>query len=387
MYLSYLFFYFISDIYWFKNLSFYLNYLISLNYWTFNTLFLLLFIGVFFFSMKIKVFYLFIIIKICFKNYFLKFLYKKKFVSALWVGTVVIHPLLFYFTLITLSLMVFFVNSSLMVQKTYKSKFFYIKTFILALSLGGLWGLQSFTWGYFWVNDGIEWNLVLLITYFCILLHIKSGNSYILLNFTLFILLFLLFAIRINIVATRHSFLSSISFIIKLLLMYYFFNKVFNKFFLKKNIIWNLSFFYFIIFITSFYSVAPCLIVYKLICYCFVFLVFYYYKLFYFSFFYFVSHYFLFLYFFLWLPYFNYFFLLIDKLSFIDFELNSIYIKVFSFNNLEYTFQKLALTILEEVNFVLNTYFNQFQNFFFVYSYKLIVNCIDCLLLLYVLFL
>lgn len=84
----------------------YLDYLFSLNYWSSNTLFILSFI--FFFTPIFSAWIYFFFLKFCviFKTTVV-FFSKKLLVDALYVGTLTIHPFLFYFSLIILYLKVF----------------------------------------------------------------------------------------------------------------------------------------------------------------------------------------------------------------------------------------------------------------------------------------
>lgn len=133
----------------------------------------------------------------------------KLLVIPLWFGTINIHPPLFY-----LSFLLFFLKLS------YSSNFFstslvffrystILNFSVLALYLGGLWGLQSVTWGYVWVNDGIEWSLLLLILFILVQIH-SSERKFIVIykQFGMFLIFTFLILIRLNIIATRHSFFS-----------------------------------------------------------------------------------------------------------------------------------------------------------------------------------
>ena len=78
----------------------------------------------------------------------------------------------------------------------------------ITLILGGFWGLQSTIWGYFWVNDSVEWILLLAILGTLYSLHTPIVST---LKFNAFLLIFLLFnlviMVRLNIFQTRHSFI------------------------------------------------------------------------------------------------------------------------------------------------------------------------------------
>lgn len=77
------------------------------------------------------------------------FFVKKQLPNALFFGTIVIHPIFYYF--FTTIFVIKFIRlgcrgSSLIVPIT---NFFLINSLIITLMLGGLWGLQSTVWGYF----------------------------------------------------------------------------------------------------------------------------------------------------------------------------------------------------------------------------------------------
>jgi hypothetical protein len=69
----------------------------------------------------------------------------KTLIPALMVGTISIHPLLFYI-LIVFVLNVFYFNKNLFILKIILfSYYFFMRLGFLTLFLGGLWGLQSLT--------------------------------------------------------------------------------------------------------------------------------------------------------------------------------------------------------------------------------------------------
>ncbi len=195
----------------FTKCSFYFTYIINLNYWNTNIIYILLigsvfikyvikFIGVFFF-----VFFLNVSCCTFISNF------RELFITLI-VGTVTIHPILFY-----ISFIVF------VVLNTYKYCFFNLnivyfsqKLLILILSislvLGSLWALQSTTWGYIWVNDPVEWCLLFLVLYSLWVLHYLDvyRNEYNMLIFILASLSFLI-SIRLNLISTRHNFFNNTS--------------------------------------------------------------------------------------------------------------------------------------------------------------------------------
>ena len=135
-------------------------------------------------------------------------------VTTLFAGTIIIHPLLFY--LFTLAFLVTFIfKGTLHINLSNPLKLSQLSNFLwLALFLGGLWGLQSLTWGYVWVNDLIEWSLLLIIFYILCRLHLFPNVK--LIYYGLFFpLLFvnLVLMIRLNLLQTRHSFLTNLNYL------------------------------------------------------------------------------------------------------------------------------------------------------------------------------
>ncbi len=208
------------------NSTLYNQILINLNSWLNN--FLILFIIFSIFS-KITLIYKFVVI-------FLVIIYEvnitilkdilviKELVLPLWVGTLNIHPILFYLSFIGIFLKfkekcLFFFNQAFGV--IYND---IVITSLTSLMLGGLWGLQSLSWGYLWVNDHIEWILLLLLLYLVQFIHLKSIKIFslypLLPLYSLFILLLL---VRLNLVATRHSFFTQQHIIFSLIGLLFFF--------------------------------------------------------------------------------------------------------------------------------------------------------------------
>lgn len=212
--------------------SFYLDYLFGLNYWITNTLFIVIivsiFLGKFFRSFSF-----------IFLNFFIKiktmslFFVKKQLPNALFFGTIVIHPILYY--LLTTVFVIKFVrlncrNSTSVVPII---NFFLVNLLIITLLLGGLWGLQSTVWGYFWVNDSVEWLLLVVILYVITKLHIFNEHKVVYNKFILiFGLLNIVLIIRLNIFQTRHSFIEQQSLILIIILIY---NAILKKFWRYKH--------------------------------------------------------------------------------------------------------------------------------------------------------
>lgn len=201
----------------------YLDYLFSLNYWSSNTLFILSFI--FFFTPIFSAWIYFFFLKFCviFKTTVV-FFSKKLLVDALYVGTLTIHPFLFYFSLIILYLKVFFPKN--FYQAGWQSLHFSQLIWFLSLTLflGGFWGFQSTIWGYFWVNDAVEWLLLLAIFYSFWYLHKIFCLNKFWNHAWFFCLMFnLILVVRLNLIPTRHNFIQSSSLYAIILAFYFFF--------------------------------------------------------------------------------------------------------------------------------------------------------------------
>ena len=140
---------------------------------------------------------------------------------SLWVGTINWHPPLFYCVIITYASTQIKKNLSytnLLVKAPYFSQ---IKMLGFTLLLGGLWGLQSLTWGYFWVNDGIEWSLLLIVTLVIIYQHsIQYRHTIFFWSENLWSILVALLLLRLNLLPTRHAFLTTTPVVYKLILIY-----------------------------------------------------------------------------------------------------------------------------------------------------------------------
>jgi hypothetical protein len=206
----YIFFFYSTNFYLDSN---YFFYLLSLNDWWLNLFFvfctILCIIALPYTAKNITYIYLFLIKQIFKQSLLISSL--KTLIPALMVGTISIHPFLFYL-LIVFILKIFYFNKSLFILKIILfSYYFFIRLGFLTLFLGGLWGLQSLTWGYIWANDRIEWLLFFFIINILVYLH-KIFNSY----FFYYLKSFLLFVnylifLRISLFGSRHSFLANYS--------------------------------------------------------------------------------------------------------------------------------------------------------------------------------
>lgn len=78
---------------------------------------------------------------------------------------------------------------------------------VVVLLLGGYWGLNNAVWGFFWVNDLIEWILVCLISAVLFIIHNKKQRNQLIRVFLwMFLLTFILYLSRYGLVFTRHNF-------------------------------------------------------------------------------------------------------------------------------------------------------------------------------------
>lgn len=151
---------------------------------------------------------------------------KKKIITfGLLIGYNSIHPYLFYYSFLNTIFYYLTLNSVYLNKKI----IYYMS--ILALILGGYWGFGSSVWGYFWVNDSIEWNLLTIV-----FLNVLSFHVYYNLRFKMLyasvclLILYNIILFRFGFFFTRHSFfdltkLKNTFFLYSCLL--YFFNWIF----------------------------------------------------------------------------------------------------------------------------------------------------------------
>lgn len=211
---------YVLGLYRYSRNSNYLDYLFSLNYWSSNTFLILSFIF-FFIRFQSRLSYLFFFKVFIVSKLTQTFIIKKKLVDALLIGTLVIHPILFYVSLIMLCLRVI-----------YSRQFYFLGSrpvrysnlaliLSITLLLGGFWGFQSTIWGYFWVNDTVEWLLLLAIFYSVWYLHkmgcfLKVWN----LAWFFFFIVNLILIVRLNLIPTRHNFIQASSVCLIVFLVY-----------------------------------------------------------------------------------------------------------------------------------------------------------------------
>ena len=203
----------------------YLNLLIGLNVWSLNFLFisfLIFFIKIWKNSNK-KIVIAILIVTL--KSSLYKYTGTKPIlIQALWVGTINIHPILLYTSIICIFFYLFSTCTGYFLQKLLFSNMNILLLSCLALVLGGFWGTQSLTWGYFWVNDIIEWSL-LFLCFFLVYIKHKVQNLYISYFYlsNLCLLFTTLIFIRLNFISTRHSFFSSFNLTLYIIYFFIFF--------------------------------------------------------------------------------------------------------------------------------------------------------------------
>jgi hypothetical protein len=213
----------------FPKWAFYYSHVTNLNFWDTNILIMcsiiLCIVKVFEWLFNyFSVFYLFSLTN------FNTLISIRELLPTLLVGTVTIHPILFY-----ISLSIFFCKF------LFKNKFSYTNTIVislksltlllfLTLSLGGFWSLQSNMWGYFWVNDAVEWTLLVLVCYVLLRIHVLTTTT-LSINYNLFffIIFTFLILIRLNFVPTRHNFIATQQLFFMLLLVYNLFFEYLRK--------------------------------------------------------------------------------------------------------------------------------------------------------------
>lgn len=227
-----------SLFYLFINNTTYLQLLITLNSWLYNFFILsIIFLWVAKFSKHFNSIFAFFLvlsqtafnIKTTTDNILI-------LVFPLWVGTLNIHPILFYLTIIMLFIKLSYLKRWFINQTLTLDLLALLFLSLSALILGGVWGLQSLSWGYFWVNDSIEWVL------FLICLSITKNIHTVTLKFkviyqalTIIYLLTLLLLIRLNLVPTRHNFFISDDKVFVLLMSIFPIITFFINLFLKNN--------------------------------------------------------------------------------------------------------------------------------------------------------
>lgn len=134
---------------------------------------------------------------------FIKFYIKKKkiyFIKLFINGMFKIHPILFYFIVIHTVYNLFNKFS------VYKFVIKYLLNItIITLLLGSIWALFELKWGYYWSNDSIELNLLLIVLLYTTTIHMLYKNSKFKL-YQILIIINLLLLIRGGYMYTKHNF-------------------------------------------------------------------------------------------------------------------------------------------------------------------------------------
>ena len=147
-------------------------------------------------------------------------------ISNFYQGYVKIHPNLQYIGSII------YVYATINKKINFKlNKYPLSSIVIISFCLGSLWALFQSVWGYYWSNDSIEY--ILLIVSYIILIkihkyYLKKVNNQII----IFLVLFLLVSLRLNLLHTKHNFFSKTS-TIKFFI--FFLQLSFLQFFLTKT--------------------------------------------------------------------------------------------------------------------------------------------------------
>lgn len=226
----------------FSKYTVYFTYVISLNYWDANLLFICLFV-LSLYLMKVKLFFTISLVCLCKELTFYSTIFYKTLIINLMVGTVVLHPLLFYISLVFFLLKNYSKGCLYFVNYQYISLLVVSVCLMCTLFLGSIWAIQSTSWGYFWVGDIVEWILLFKIMYILFCLHLWK-NVNLCYNWFIFSLSLLstLILIRLNLLSTRHNFISVSITSYVLVFFYILFVEIFCKIFnsLKKYNNYNL---------------------------------------------------------------------------------------------------------------------------------------------------
>lgn len=224
--------------FFFKNFlyTYYFNYISSLNFLDTNILYLLAFFSIYF-SKIFRELFLFLL-KFCFlSSSFSQIFFVKTLISSLVVGTVLIHPVMFYIFLTVFLTKSYYTEVFVYITYTRIVKLNLIFFLTTTMLLGGFWATQSNAWGYFWVNDLVEWVLLFIILLSILYLHHwflnKIEYNFFYLEF--FILNILVF-IRLGFFSTRHSFIvTGFSLYIIIYIYIYLFYKVYSPIIYSKG--------------------------------------------------------------------------------------------------------------------------------------------------------
>lgn len=267
------------------------------------------------------------------------------------IGTLSIHPSVFYWFIVT-TFLIFFSPKSWVPYKVLNfKKYTLLKLGVLALLLGGLWGSQSLTWGFVWVNDNIEWLLLYILIFLTYYLHSFKRSSKVLFFFLFLFYINMLLLLRLNFLPSRHSFLGFfklnffvIFFIFSIFTQFFFINL--EKYLLKVSDLVLIFFWINFFFITTIVSIS----IFK---YIFIFFSYYYFLKLVFTKF--LLHFLVIILIFGWLNYINIFFLFFST----TFDLNYNFF-IFEENVLNKDIRLLIIsslyTLLEQLSFTLEIF-------------------------------
>jgi len=178
------------------NLQLLYLFILNINNFWWNYLFVLLIICLFYYDKKINILISYFLFQIISYKVNIKLI-----PTTLYIGYNNIHPPLFYFSLVA-GIGYFLYNRWIFL----KLNNIFIFSF-LTLMLGGLWGLGNSVWGFFWVNDKIELILLLYILILLFILHTFKATINIKRIYTsIFCLMVMLLSFRYGFAFTRHSF-------------------------------------------------------------------------------------------------------------------------------------------------------------------------------------
>lgn len=208
----------------FFNLDCWLVLFSVLNYLSINNYFFLIVSFCFVFK-KISSVYFFIYFIVYFLNYKIFNVSGLMTPVTLSIGTLLIHPCVFYSSVLCGLLSIYTRWSYIFVIQWRVILFMAI----CSLFLGMYWGLFSYLWGFFWVNDSVEiWLLAFVIQYalyYHMTLIALKGKDIIILSLMLGLWLF---NIRLGLVWTRHSFFNTLN-------TYYFYIVIYSAIIMQYN--------------------------------------------------------------------------------------------------------------------------------------------------------
>ena len=332
--------------------TYYSQYISSLNYLDTNILYLFVFFFLYFSTLFTKSFlflFKFFFLSISFSQVF----YVKTLLSSLVIGTILIHPVMFYIFLTVFLSKCYYNGDFIYITYSRVTRSSLIVFLTITMVLGGFWATQSNAWGYFWVNDLVEWLLLLIILVSILHTHqwFLSNTQYNFFYLELLILNILVF-IRLGFLSTRHSFIIVGFSLYTIIYIYvYLFYKIYSlaihtNGYLKSQTV----FFFLIFFLFQHFSLLL-----KFLFFSYFYIVFKkiskYIKLNYF-------HYILFFFFFIWLAPFVFFKVLNMSLLNLNLLGNSVFKESF-----------LSLFFFFEVNFIELLNVVTFTFTFFKYSY------------------